>query len=146
MNNLEDLDDVLKRLESEHAASPVWKRALDRAAFRAARLPRDGRRLAVRTWQRARRGWAHEDTWSLDWFLARAVGGALVHMADHAISYPGRGDYTTHQAWVADLRKHGRALLEYPGTTEQLNGAEDHAVNARAAMHWVADNFTDLWD
>jgi len=70
------------------------------------------RSFFVRGW----RGWSGMDTWSLDHYLARTIGPALRHMAEHAHGHP---------LWVIE---------EY-----NLLDPDDHAVALEAWKSWLID-------
>lgn len=40
-------------------------------------------------WQRARRGWSVEDTWSFDCYLAKVIAGGVRSIRERSIGYPG---------------------------------------------------------
>lgn len=99
--------------------------------------------------QRVARGWDDTATWSLDTHLARTLGSQLIHLADTSHGYPGTGQYTDAETWVADLKKHGEALERYAADLYEYRADIDHQQlldDAQAALHWVADNFPSLWD
>lgn len=135
-----DAQAFLEQIELDFQNRTHMQRVEDFLKFRvpdAAKRANTARKDAV---QRAGRGWADNDVWGLKWHLAKVTGEMLLHLADNGYSYPGRGEYASPEAWRDALRKHGHALVN------AFDGPEADTSSAKAAFHWVADNFDDLWD
>lgn len=73
---------------------------------------------------RGRYGWAPEDTWSLDSYLARVMGSTLLHLGKYSHGYPGNygnvrdsfddeGIAEASKKWSADLERWGQAFRDY---------------------------------
>ena len=131
------------------------------------------RKLLVAT-ERVERGWAAEDSWSMDVHLARVTGEMLCHLADNTHVWPGEEHYESFEAWSELLRRHGTALVAYaegrfngpeqeawlnhrhsaspdPARSEELfqemRAAEQKRYEAaQAAFLFVAENLGFLWD
>jgi hypothetical protein len=88
-------------------------------------------------WQRATRGWADQDWWSLDSHLCLHLGTLLMEQGRHAKSFP---DDLTYDEWTAQLQAAGAALLDFDPDDAQRVGA------AQSALRWTADNLARLWD
>jgi hypothetical protein len=54
--------------------------------------------------QRGKRGWADEDLWGFDYYLAGVIAGAVRQIADLSFGWSDRL-WPTHEEWVAELRK-----------------------------------------
>lgn len=55
--------------------------------------------------QRARRDWAHSDTWDLDDYLAGVIAGSLRHLASITNSWPGpETQWPAPEDWEEALR------------------------------------------
>lgn len=126
-----------------------------RALFTLRHAPGDLRRLIVRSWQRGRRGWGAQDTWSFDYYLARVTGEGLLHLAEHTHGWPALNDeFPTFESWQEALRKHGRILITYAldeddddlSTDEQMKQEAQRLEDARESMRWVATHLGHLWD
>ncbi len=108
--------------------------------------------------QRGRRGWAVEDAWDYDHYLARQISEVLEHLADDGLSFPPTGAYDSWDKWSAHLRSIASALRRYveADDCEQCYGLphlpDEHACHlncyedAKEAMHKLADIFGHLWD
>ena len=117
-------------------------------------------RQARAFWQRGRRGWADEDTWSLMDYLSRVIGESLVHLANTVQGAPlgfVRDDEwgpefvikdvdAVHTRWVQWLRDRSEDFLQYAADVdeERLTRTQREALLAR--MRTVFDYWEDLWD
>ena len=102
---------------------------------------RDFRLSIVRAWQRWRRGYSEQDTWSLDSFLSPVILGGLQGLRERQLGHPGR--YTSEE-WDARLD------VMIAGFTAATKGAwemdeDDHAAFKKGAEMFIEDYF-DLWD
>jgi hypothetical protein len=100
-------------------------------------------------YQRATRGWADADTWSLHVYLCSALGGALEHLAGNTHGWPGTPDYSAFEDWTAALHTAaagltGRAVRDHDPADQAADAAA--LAGAQDALRWVADNLPDLWD
>jgi len=140
--------DRQREIRDRVAPDPWWMPA---ARAVRGRPVRRARRTVLALVQRARRGWADQDTWSLDGYLCRSTAGALRHLADHAHGWPGTDTYPQPEVWQSALHKAAAAMDAWErhetavGEDEQ---AEEERVYAEAqdAFRWVADNLGHLWD
>jgi hypothetical protein len=122
--------------------------------------------------QRAHRGWADIDTWSLDTTLCRTLAGQLTHLADTTHGWPGREPYPTPEDWDTALRTAAAGLNGWAGadsrgtefdTVYETTGGQDSLLlrqaiaadmaveeellaQAQVALHWVADNLALITD
>lgn len=108
-------------------------------------------------WQRAFRGWADCDVWSMDRYLSPVIEGMMRELAENGISY---GGYFTPESWkamlleIADALKGARDVedWDYPvGRPKEETAAFYDRVNAayerqKKALYLMADNFQSLWD
>ena len=122
----------LEELAARGGHGPIrerWLRIRERAA--------EGRRQVKWRRQRAWRGWADMDWWSLDVHMCWHVGALLLAMAEGGFTCPADRE---PGEWKNELRSKGADLLAYD--------REDHERIAAAqdAWRWVADNLTSLWD
>jgi hypothetical protein len=103
--------------------------------------PRPWQRVRY-NWQRARRGWADCDVWSLDSYIARVLSEAVPRLAKgHA--YPGREPWETREKWAEYVRDLGARL----GTWNDDTWVDDAAFETtRAAMEEFGKNFGVFWD
>lgn len=62
-------------------------------------MPMDFYRKCKRGWQRAYRGWADEDTWSLSSYLSKVIKESLVYFKNNQHTIP--GDFVTSNSAVA---------------------------------------------
>src|ERR1700678_910209 len=94
--------------------------------------------------QRAKRGWADRDTWSLDSYIAKVISEMLVYLADHTHSYPGGGsEWPTPEDWDTHLRDLARRMTAWSGD----DWCDDDAyATTKAAMAEFAENFGHYWD
>lgn len=150
------LEDLIAGLERQKAQ--IWPRRAMRwtwrlVCYRIPKWPNQARTAVICGHQRLVRSWDVRSVWGLDHWLGRVLGAQLVRMADIAHGWP--GDYEGgFDQWVADLRTHGEALKHYARANDDLKyhlsltreDQEDIDHGARTAMHWVAENFSALWD
>lgn len=125
---------------------------------------------ATQAWQRARRGWAVEDTYNLGGTLAARLAEQLEYLAKYAHGYPTSVD--TFDDWQAALveqagklrawvdaedspaAKAYHATLRLGFTEEQREAAREEyradsdarLAGAQDALRWVADHLAELWD
>ena len=99
--------------------------------------------------QRSRRGWANEDTWSLDSYLLGWLPDAIDYLRETDESFPGRGNASTPEAWakILDDMAHGlscgRALVngDYDSPAERDSLQADFDAGWALFSEW----FFDLW-
>lgn len=127
----------------------VWEQLTDRLKM-ARQRGRNGRRLVVRTWQLATRGWADQDTWSLDVTLCERLAAQLDHLADHTHGFPAaNSEFPTMEAWQAALHENAAKIRAWaledqsPGTPEQTKVTY---ARTQEGLTWVTDHLCDLWD
>lgn len=138
------LDDLLAEIES----ASRWQRItwiVVRLPGRVRRAPHTARSAIVGFWMRNTRGWDWRSVWSLDDDLTGRLGAQLVALADIAHGWP-PGYPGGFDAWQANMRQHGQALLRY--RREHHDNLDDDSIrdDAQAALYWVACNLTALWD
>lgn len=110
-------------------------------------------------YQRAFRGWADCDVWSLDTSMLGYLGGAIHQLGQNPSGaphgYPNKytkgldwGD-TDFDQWSKDLQHHGKVLMAYTTSkfefkeySEEVKALED----TRESLQWVVDWFPSLWD
>jgi hypothetical protein len=107
-------------------------------------------------WQRLKRGWSDRDAWSADFYLSGVIEGICRHLTG-GISYSG----DSKEEWDANLLEVANALHDfrefkddgpYPdwkdeaAVKEYFAKSEQLYERQKKALHWVADNFTALWD
>lgn len=56
-------------------------------------------------WQRATRGWANRDTWSLDNYLLEILPEMIDHLRIHTHGYPGHDEFDTPEKWDKFLKE-----------------------------------------
>ncbi len=126
----------------------IWERVSPR---------RNWRRLRV-FWQRGRRGWADEDVWGLDSYLARVIAESTAHLAEIAhgcpISflpdYKTRWDHTREESELAHAEWHAwlRAASAHFAAYEQVQDVGTEAAYDEWAekAKTIFDNWGGLWD
>ncbi len=107
---------------------------------------------------RGKHGWAMNDAWDYDHYLARQISEVLEHLAEHGMGYPGCEPFDTAEKWNAHLRSIAKALRRYveADDCEQCYGLphkpDEHACHfncyedAVKAMHKLAVVLGHLWD
>ena len=65
----------------------------------------NGCRNIKAAWQRAIRGYADRDTWSLDNWLLQVLPAALNHLAKHSHGWPANDEFPTFEDWQKYLFK-----------------------------------------
>lgn len=96
-----------------------------------------------------------EPWYDLKTSMSLAVGETLIHWSKNFHSYPPN---LTADEWQAMLYMHGCTLKRYGAIEDDFDGGtvtaweyfidEDDvaAVEAKASMQWLTDNFHTLWD
>ena len=56
-------------------------------------------------WQRATRGWANRDVWSLNSYFLEILPDMLKHLRENAYGYPGDDEFPTFESWIAYLEE-----------------------------------------
>lgn len=144
------VDEALELADARREEQTRRDKLREWARQHATPLPARASRAAMRTLQRARKGWAEEDALNLDQPLSRVIGEGLVFLADNTLTYPAEGDFMTMDAWRRHLRKSGWALLTYaddlPDTAAPMPDDAVRLEEAKEALRWVADNLELLRD
>lgn len=96
-----------------------------------------------RAHQRIRRGWADTDTWSLDDYITRITGEALLHLRDRGHGYPGVEPWDTPEKWQAYLTDLSSRLLTW---NDETFYDDDAYRTTRQAMIEFAQNLGYFWD
>lgn len=99
-----------------------------------------------------------EPWYDLKTSMSLAIGETLIHWSKNFTSYPPN---LTADEWQAMLYMHGCTLKRYGQGVSYLTSEDDHlywepiyfydeddvaAVEAKASMQWLTDNFHTLWD
>jgi hypothetical protein len=87
-------------------------------------------------WQRARRGWSVEDTWSFDDYLARVIAGGTKELGERKIGYPME---LTPERWDEILRTISEGFAAYG----DLDIMSPEVVEA---LKLFGQYFPNLWD
>jgi hypothetical protein len=161
-----------RRIEKELLPDPWWLPAMQRVSQLSVRSAQRNVRTVT---QRATRGWADRDVWSLDRHLCRTLAAQLQHLADKGNAWPGdTARWADEHEWQADLRRNAALLRRYadawgseaathdwyerstsrdvdPETveaySEAIHSAEKRELEgAKQALRWVADHLELLWD
>jgi hypothetical protein len=105
--------------------------------------PRRVMNKGVWTWQRAHRGWADCDTWSVDTYVTKVVSEMLVYLADTTHSYPGSEEFNTPEKWDAHLRDLAKRLRTWNDDTFADKTSYE---TTKAAMEEFGRNLGHYWD
>lgn len=139
------LYEMLADMEVREAARP-WCTGFWNVWHGTKHAPQRAWREVHYAWQRVFRGWDDRALWNLDVTLCRTLGAQLQALANTTHRYP--MSPTQHHGpdiWVGMLHSQGRVLAEYAEFTFTA-GHLALSADARAALRWVADNLSDLWD
>lgn len=142
-SSFEDVKAALERIEN----APKWKHAYwaVRRMFYPSNLRYQLYNKPKWAWQRVRRGWSDYDAYSLDYYLAGVIAGALGNIRD-GHSYP--TDMTSEE-WEAYLDDIIESLTRYRDTKFTTTDYAEEMVaydDAARAMHNLAYRFGDMWD
>lgn len=134
-----------------------WEREFNALPFRQ-RIPRRIKRYYHRTvnrikpwphhrlrWfiQRGRRGWAENDTWSLDSYICTVLSGALIRLADRNFAYPGEeSPWDTPEKWDTYLRDLSHRIGAWNADWFNTEAQE----TTRKAMEEFGRNLGYFWD
>jgi hypothetical protein len=108
------------------------------------------RRTIKRFVQRGRRGWADEDLWSLDSWLARVISDSTLKLTEYVGGYP--NELNSVDEWRQILEKISDGFKNHLLLTDILY-LSDHPDEEQAlrdssdeAMKLFGKYFSDLWD
>lgn len=93
--------------------------------------------------QRATRGWADSDCWSIDGYITRVLSGMLAYLAEHNQAYPGQPPWDTPETWEAHLRDLSTRMRAWNDDTFTSNDAYE---TTKTAMEEFARNLGHYWD
>lgn len=100
--------------------------------------------------QRGRRGWADEDTWDLDCYLAKVISETTKHLAKNTNSYP---TDLTPQEWTKILKRISKDIIAPVVLDESINNMGNYNKENKKAYEKQKDAlklltcyFNDLWD
>ena len=100
-------DEMWAEMEARYNAQPWWHKLRIIVWRRNIRRLKDLRyKIKCNTiyrWQRGKRGWAINDTWGLDHYLADVIIGSVTHLRNNLHGYPGDDKAPTIEAWQAEL-------------------------------------------
>lgn len=111
-------------------------------------------KYVVRSVERAVKGWSRFDIMAAgaDQTMLPALGDAMVHLAEHSVSYPPDMEY---EHWVDQLRLHGGALQRLRIDVHDVAEATGEDVtalwnaadrDAKVALVFVSEHYAHLWD
>lgn len=112
-------------------------------------------------YHRGRYGWARQDTWSLDNYLARVFAGSLKQLADKSWGYP--VDVESAVEWDSTLRRWSKAFEDYFDWSENSRDLaydmrdehqraamkarwEEISSNVNTVMSEMGKKFPHIWD
>lgn len=90
--------------------------------------------------QRARRGWADQDTWSFDQYMAGVIAGGLGHLRQTNMGHPSN---MTYERWVEKLGELERAFQHYHDNLFEPGFDYDKSIEE---MRKIMDVWASLWD
>lgn len=95
-------------------------------------------------WQRARRGWSIEDSWSFDYYMADVIAGGVRSIRERGISHPGE---LTPERWDEILLEieQGMAAARRIQLGEDTDWNKDLA-QFRKAMDHLKEWWFGIWD
>lgn len=151
-----DAGKTFRQFDIMDEIQPWWLRIVDntlRALEDLTDIPRKKYRAVKRFYQRGKRGWADEDLWNFDAYLASVISGGLHGLADIAHGFPSdlrefedkQEVEELFQAWVDSLHRNADCIALYnagnmrPDNPETLDEVHESLI-------WVVENFGDLWD
>lgn len=107
---------------------------------RVGRVPRRQRALV----QRARRGWAEQDVWQLDRYLAGVMAGAVRHLA--ATGHGAPHDLEDDE-WRQTLDEIAGGFEDYSHAAETSDHYDEQTLaKLRRSLDLMSQYWTDLWD
>lgn len=112
--------------------------------------------------QRGKRGWSDRDWWGTNYYLKDVIPPMLRKQANDGVGYPGILPYDTANKWEKALLKAADDIEAFfifeekplPKNFKNSEKARDkyYASSKKAqertksGMHFVAENFLNLWD
>lgn len=129
------------------AAYEVRERLLDllphRYRIERALEPLHLRRHARNAWQRARRGYSNEDTYSFEDYLANVIIGGLTELRNRELAHPGGLDPEEWRAILDEIIIGFRTFLD-----DEKRFSDDAEVRAKIDRGWelFREWFPSLWD
>lgn len=170
-----NIDELIKELEKEEA-KPIkgwlmnhslggrtfwnWVNSPPNTAFN------DSRDYAIKVWQRATRGWADEDTWSLDYYILSWLPDALEKVAEDSHGAPINYGFSkkeikefyknnpshevidsefSYEAWKNDVKAIATILRDLNKKQESILLTEEDEKLFRHAWKRLGKIFFTLW-
>lgn len=96
--------------------------------------------------QRGKRGYADEDVWNLEYYLADVISASVMHLRHHNMAYP--SDLTPEE-WNATLEKisHGfKAAADFCDGGIPMETEPQMLSELDVAMDLFKKHFFNLWD
>jgi len=105
-------------------------------------MPRDFYRKCKRGYQRAYRGWADEDVWCLDFYLAKVIKDSIKKLQKDTNGYPGN---LTAEQWNSILED---IIYTFETCERRLDFPIIHIDKERYKRGWehFQNHFNELWD
>jgi hypothetical protein len=150
----EEMEARREELDAKRAAQPlivragrrIWVRLFGFNGLIKARMrPRYIVNHIVWYHQRARRGWADCDTWSLDGYVVHVIAPMLAYLAEHNHAYPGCLPFDTPEKWDAHLRDLSGRLSAWSKEDDSFTSREAYETT-KAAMEEFGRNLGMYWD
>lgn len=98
-------------------------------------------------WQRATRGWADRDVWSLCHHLLDIMPEMVDHLSNHAYGYPGEyHGFPTYESWIKFLREEIAAPLRCANEDQkfQINEYEEELLSYPMNFVKEKNGFTSI--
>jgi len=106
---------------------------------------------ALAFYRRGRRGWAHQDTWNMDIYLARIIAEMLAYLAETGTGYPitfveSRDEKSDHEQWKAYLLEMRAAFADYVKLYDSMDMYDEAKYRACVErMKRLFDYYGALW-
>ena len=167
----DSLGEVIERLSlgREELADPQWLATAQKIRNWTLKA---GFLAVERRTQRAKNGWAADDTWDAGRYLARVTAGMLEHLVTNSYGWPGTDEFPEFEDWTAALAENAAKLRAFSARDDGVELAQWHRLLTAGApqaeidaafdaiqvaetaamacgeeaMNWVAAHLADLWD
>lgn len=133
---------TLEELMAEFSRPPRLRERPRIFVARSKHRLRELRLSVVRGWQRWRRGYSEQDTWSFDGFLSPVILGGLEALRERDLGYPAR--YTPAE-WSERLDTM-IAGFRIAAETDAWDLTDEDLETFRQAGEMFIEDYFDLWD
>ena len=97
-------------------------------------------------WQRSRRGWGLQDTYSVDYYLLEVIPGMIDELAGRRIGYPDGLEFDEWQKTLEKISNGFRKVRDIDRSSSFKEQKKIYEEFETVTMPLLAKHFFSLWD